>query len=887
MRDHTGGVTGTEPSRLGIVVGHTHWDREWYLPFEGFRARLVAMMDNLLEYLEADPAFRCFVLDGQAIMVEDYLEVRPEAEPRVRALAQQDRLKIGPWYTAVDTFLPDPESLVRNLQVGRWSARRWGGQEMRIGHLPDTFGFIAQLPQLLNHFGLQDAFAWRGFHPIGGSAACWWESPDGSRVLLMRPAEGYCEGMLGVTDPERFLEEALPGILRYQDEEPYEDRLFVIGCDHLPASSRLPWLAEQIADRVGHPVEVGPLEDMARRLRRAAVVDKLPRVHGEQRDPCLAVCPASITGTRIPQIKQTNQRVEALLLGVAEPLQALSVLNGGGADRAHLRWAWRLLAQNHPHDSIPGCSTDPVHREMSVRFERAAAVAHDAAQRGAQRLAATLDPTARGELGAIGIVGLVGGRSRLRVRLHAENFPTIRLSTQDGTDVPYVIVDRGQERITYRLDQDSFANEGATELSHLAVTADWLEAAQRQTNRWEMPFQDVEFEIDAPRAGYTTLRIDPAPASSGNARSRHWQPAPSGELANADVRVWLGEEGLCVEDLRTGQRTGPVYFSHAGDSGDEYTANPIDEPPVEFWPSPVGAQVSAEGLWQFMRVPLRADVPAQLARERTHRVGHVRLEGELFVSLNGRRVGLRLRLDNRARDFDLRLVARVEDGRHAWAGAPFGVEQRQRELDHTTPGAPQLWIPDFPFRGWLAVETGDGSGTALLARGLYEGAFRWAESGGIDIALTLLRGVGWLSRDDLLTRPGHAGPELPTPEAQCLGPQEWELALMPFGPGELETLPAAAEQFLRPAVAFPVQRLAGSAPAERSFAQGLSERVVISALRPADSFDGALLHAHNPTPHELAADVFGQRSRLDETPLEESSARLRPYEIAAWQLRHA
>jgi mannosylglycerate hydrolase len=59
----------TAESRLGIVVGHTHWDREWYLPFESFRARLVAMMDSLIEYLERDPSFRCFVLDGQAIMV--------------------------------------------------------------------------------------------------------------------------------------------------------------------------------------------------------------------------------------------------------------------------------------------------------------------------------------------------------------------------------------------------------------------------------------------------------------------------------------------------------------------------------------------------------------------------------------------------------------------------------------------------------------------------------------------------------------------------------------------------------------------------------------------------------------------------------------------------
>jgi hypothetical protein len=876
-------VTTTTEAPIGIVVGHTHWDREWYLPFESFRARLVVMMDNLLDYLEADPAFRCFVLDGQAIMVEDYLEVRPEAEERVKRLASTKRLKIGPWYTAVDTFLPDPESLVRNLLIGRWSARRWGGQEMQIGHLPDTFGFIAQLPQLLNHFGLWDAFAWRGFHPIGGTAACWWQSPDGSQVLLMRPAEGYCEGMLGVTDPERFLEEALPGILRYQDDEPYDDRLFVIGCDHLPASARLPWLAEQIAGRVGHPVEVGPLEDMAARLRRDRVTQRLPQIQGEQRDPCLAVCPASISGTRIPQIKQANQRVEALLLGIAEPLQALAELNGGGTDRAHLRWAWRLLAQNHPHDSIPGCSTDAVHREMGVRFERAAAVATDAAQRGGQRLAATLDPCVRGSLGAIGIVSLTGGRSQIRVRLHFEpDQPqkSIRLLTPDGDEVPFAKLGTGRERITYRRDQDTFATEGAVALAHLVCGREWLEAARRRTDQWEMDFVDLEMWVEAPRAGYTTLRIEPATRPAPRIAGPRWQTA---ELGNDQVRVSLGGDGLYCQDARSGRTSGPISFSHAGDAGDEYTANPIDEPPILFFADPTSAYTYETHIGQSLRAAVQVEVPAQLGRDRRQRIGRVRLNGQLLVTLNGRRADLTLTLNNRARDFDLRLIAHQRDAVRAWSGAPFGLERRGRGLDHSTADAPQQWLPDFPFRGWLAAEAADGAGLAVFARGLYEAAVRWPPRGGADLALTLLRGVGWLSRNDLTTRPGDAGPRLPTPDAQCLGPQRWELALYPFEAGELETLPSQAERFLRPAAAFPIQWPTGSAPAQRSWANGLDDRLVISALRPADTFAGAMLHAHNPTHRELTADIASERARLDETPVGDR-AQVKPFEIAAWRL---
>jgi mannosylglycerate hydrolase len=870
---------------VGVVVGHTHWDREWYLPFESFRARLVAMMDGLLEYLERDPAFRCFVLDGQSIMVEDYLDVRPEAEPRVRRLAQDGRLKIGPWYTAVDTFLPDPESLIRNLQIGRWSARRWGGQEMRIGHLADTFGFIGQLPQILRHFGLEDAFAWRGLHPVGGTAACWWESPDGSRVLVMRPAEGYCEGALGVVDPARFLEEALPGILRYQDDEPYKDRLFVIGCDHYPASARLPWLADQIAHRVGHPVHVGPLEEMAARLR--PVGDRLPVIHDEQRDPCLAVCPASVSGTRISQIKQVNQRVEALLLGVAEPLQALAELNGGGADRAHLRWAWRLLAQNHPHDSIPGCSTDVVHREMSVRFERARAAAVDVAQRGAKRLAATLHPAARGDLGAIGVVGLDGGHSRLRLRLHAQPdqvVPAFRITTPDGRAVPFVQLARGVERVTYRKLEDAFVTEGVASYVHLLATREWVDSARTAPAAWDLPFVDLDVEVEAPRAGYSELRIERAAERALRSKTPRWQPAAPAELANEHARVWVGRDGLYIEDRAMARVAGPIYFSHAGDSGDEYTANPVLEPPVLFWPDGRQVQVTEDAIGRRMRVPIRVHVPARLAPGRKARVGRVTLAGELRVTLVGPRADLDLVLDNHSRDFDLRLIAHVGDAIRAWSGAPFGIEERGTELNHSSPTAPQQWLPDFPFRGWLAAHAADGAGLAVFARGLYEAAVRRTERGGVDLALTLLRGVGWLSRADLLTRPGHAGPAIATPDAQCLGKQRWELALRPFGPSEWDALPLLAEQFLRPPALFPIQWSAGSAPARRWLFEDADDRLVVSALRPADTLSGgAMLHAHNPTRSPRQATVPGERARVDETRTE-GNGPLRPFEIAAWRV---
>src|SRR5690606_12692412 len=99
-------------------VSHTHWDREWYRTFEAFRARLVDTVDRVLDLLDDDPGWH-FLLDGQSIVIEDYLEVRPGERDRLRAAVAAGRLAVGPWYVQPDSLLPSGESHVRNLLEGR------------------------------------------------------------------------------------------------------------------------------------------------------------------------------------------------------------------------------------------------------------------------------------------------------------------------------------------------------------------------------------------------------------------------------------------------------------------------------------------------------------------------------------------------------------------------------------------------------------------------------------------------------------------------------------------------------------------------------------------------------------------------------------------------
>ena len=141
------------PRRIAIVP-HSHWDREWYESYQEFRLNLVDMLDTLLPLLESDASYPYFMLDGQMAVVDDYLEVRPEAEPRLRALAAAGRISMGPWYILMDEFLSSGETIIRNLEMGIVRGAAFGGV-MDVGYLPDMFGHIAQMPQILRAGGIR------------------------------------------------------------------------------------------------------------------------------------------------------------------------------------------------------------------------------------------------------------------------------------------------------------------------------------------------------------------------------------------------------------------------------------------------------------------------------------------------------------------------------------------------------------------------------------------------------------------------------------------------------------------------------------------------------------------------------------------------------------
>lgn len=125
--------------KQAVIVSHTHWDRAWYLPFEKFRYRLIKMIDRLIDLLSQNNGYQCFVLDGQTILLDDYLEIKPENASILKKLISEGKLQIGPWYILPDLFLVSGESIIRNLQIGHSMTEEWGSK-MKVGYVPDPLG---------------------------------------------------------------------------------------------------------------------------------------------------------------------------------------------------------------------------------------------------------------------------------------------------------------------------------------------------------------------------------------------------------------------------------------------------------------------------------------------------------------------------------------------------------------------------------------------------------------------------------------------------------------------------------------------------------------------------------------------------------------------------
>ncbi|SFB05588.1 alpha-mannosidase [Cohnella sp. OV330] len=850
------------------VISHSHWDREWYMPFEKFRMRLVKLIDDVLDLLEAENnGFAFFHLDGHVLLVDDYLEIRPEQEGRLRALVRQGKLSIGPWYVLQDAFLTSGEAQIRNMQLGLARAEELGGAT-EVGYFPDTFGNIAQSAQLLQGFGIRHAVFGRGINAIaenngvrntdssGYPSELWWASPDGSRVLSVFLANWYHNGMELPTDPARAAErgrQALDNVERFATTP---DLLLMNGCDHQPVQSdvgqAIAALNEGLpAYRFVHSRFADYFDRLEAHGSPSATV--AGELIGERTDGWTTL--VNTASSRM-YLKQWNARVQGELERWTEPFAAIAGLLGQEYPAAFLKQAWKLLLQNHPHDSICGCSVDEVHEEMVTRFMKSAQIAESLSLEAMTYIADRTDTSAFAaqEEGA-----------------PADIHPFVAFNPLGWTRDEWTTVDIDAEA---ELAPDRYAllDRDGAEVAYAWEDLGWISGFTLPDDRFRIPWRKRRYRLTflasgIPGTGHAVFAWvrragDKAATIRDEGEAACVLEADSAILENAYLRIVADAGGmLTLEDKATGQ----VYrdllaLEDSGDIGNEYLYRAAEDArPIVTGEDPVRLEDRSTFGCARLVIRHRLELPAE--REGSGRSPRtIRQEVEVVVSLrNGAKYAeIEVSLDNAAKDHRLRaLFPSDADTEFVHADAPFDVAKRSIA----------------PWEGWRNpsrnermqsfVDLSDGvRGLAIVTEGLPE--YEALRDGRGTIALTLLRCVGELGDWNYF----------PTPGAQCLGPYSCRFAIVPHG-GDYREVVRTAQAFNAPLRAVPTGVHGGALPPALSWASVHSPggAVVTTALKRAEDAGGVVLRLVNlgesEEEVEATGHLFDRASAVSERMLNE------------------
>ena len=349
------------------------------MPFEYHRARLVKLIDDCMELFEKDEAYAGFFLDGHTLLLEDYLEIKPQKKEKIQEYIKNGKLSVGPWYVLQDEFLTSSEANIRNLLVGTNMAHGLGKVTL-LGYFPDTFGNVGQMPQILKQAGIKAAAFGRGVKPTGMNntvsdadnytsmySELLWQAPDGSTVPAILFANWYNNGYEIPTDGNRTYWDATLNNMEKYAATPH--LLMMNGCDHQPIQKDLSKSLD--VARKEYPEYQFVHSSFDRYLDE--MIPSMPKdiavVHGELTGQNTDGWYGLInTASAQIDLKVMNKQCENLLENIVEPLCVMTSQIGKQHPRELLTYAWKTLMKNHPHDSICSCSCDEVNEEVRARF---------------------------------------------------------------------------------------------------------------------------------------------------------------------------------------------------------------------------------------------------------------------------------------------------------------------------------------------------------------------------------------------------------------------------------------------------------------------------------------------------------------------------------------
>lgn len=768
------------------IVSHSHWDREWYLPYESHHMRLVELIDTLLDQLDKGSGYESFFLDGQTIALDDYLQIKPQNKDRLAKYIAEKRIQIGPWYILQDEFLTSSESNIRNLLTGLCEARKYGEPTM-IGYFPDAFGNAGQMPQILKQGGCEAVAFGRGVKPIGfdnqvlatdkyesNFSEMYWASPDGTNLYGILFANWYSNGNEIPVEEEaakKFWDIRLDGVRKFASGHNY---LLMNGCDHQPIQTDLPEAIET-AKRLYPDIDFihSNFEDYVKALK-AEDSSKLTTVTGEltsqETDGWYTL--VNTSSSRI-YLKQMNRRNEVKLSMQAEPLSIIDAENGNLVQKEWFDYAWKTLMQNHPHDSICGCSVDEVNREMHTRFEKAEVVADELIKASMQSIADHADTSMFGE----------------------NDFPFVVMNTTgwDKTGVVDAIVDLEHDRSVWLFEVYDAIKDG--DISGLGVK-------DANGNPVDCTITDMGavFDYDLPkdkfRKPYMTRRLkvtfeaENVPAMGYNVyalcRDCHQNEGSlivaENTLENYTTKVELAKDGsFTLTDKRSGKTlSGLGVYEETGDIGNEYIYfQPVGTKAITTKGVPAEITVKEDSAFRAvyeikhtLSIPKSADETLDYEQRKvleynkrkagrsSERMDLVITE-ELTLEKHADMVKIKTTFDNQAKDHRVRILFPTGYKTATHKGdSIFEIAERNNHPSDSWQNPSNCQHQQY----FASVDDGE---TGLTVGNIGLNEYELVEED-TTLAITLLRGTGEL---------GDWG-YFPTPEAQCLGVSETEVCVM-------------------------------------------------------------------------------------------------------------
>ena len=880
------------------IISHSHWDREWYMAYEQHHMRLIELIDDLLELFEVDPSFNSFHLDGQTIILDDYLQVRPEKRQAIQQAINEGKLRIGPFYILQDDFLISSESNVRNMLIGMEESRKWGTPVM-LGYFPDTFGNMGQTPQLMKQAGISAAAFGRGVKPIGFDnqvleaenyssqySEMWWKGPDQTAIFGLLFANWYSNGNEIPVEKEAalaFWKQKLADAEQYASTN---HLLMMNGVDHQPVQKDIS-KAIHLANELFPDYEFihSNFTDYLEAVQKD-VPEDLGSVEGEltsqETDGWYTL--ANTASARV-YLKQWNTKVQRQLENITEPLATMAYEVSGNYPHDQLDYAWKTLMQNHPHDSICGCSVDSVHREMIPRFEKADEVGKYLAQDSLEQLTAAIDTTG----------------------FPKDSFPFVIVNTGG-------MYKTGEAEITFELERKRFA-EGIPdqlyqELENLPKRKYHVETKSGATIPAILSVETVQVGYDLPKDRFrvpymarmikVTLPLENMPAFSwetfalveGEAKAEEKETMihQSGRIIeNGPLHLTIEKNGtITMEDRKNKRKLNNLHiFEDIGDIGNEYIfKQPFCDQPIlssnkensevkVLVDTPEIAKIS---ILQEMEIPVSADERLEKEQqmvvefryrkaERSKEKRILQIKTIMTIRKDSKKIDFETTLDNQMKDHRLRVLFSTKlHVEHHEADSIFEVVKRPNHVSKSWEN------PTNPQHQQAFVNIHDEEyGVTVGNFGLNE----YEVTEDAQIAVTLLRSVGEL---------GDWG-YFPTPEAQCLGEHRFNYSIELHGPEEKFSTYLHAYAAQIPFSTQQIKHHEGTLISKQQYLTIKSETFAITALKRSKFSDKVVVRGFNMSSHLEKLEITKDNGKtvilnlLEEPTKQAVVPIIQPYEI--------